>query len=230
MSDVSESRHLGGFTIRSILLGIGMVLIVCLGAPLSIWIVGSTEITWSFFPIGVGLPFILVVFANAGLKRIRRSAALRPAEMMNVVVMGLVGSGIPVFIVGLMLSIPTKPYYGATPENDWVSLIQPHLPDWAIPSPEAGAMRYFYEGLPDGGVIPWGAWWGPLAWWLSLVLAIYFLSFCLVVILRRQWMEHERLLYPLMQPSLALIEMTTPVLIQARLIYLTQPRVRNYSS
>ena len=88
-----------------------MVLIVCLGGPLSIWIVGSTEITWSFFPIGVGLPFILVVFANAGLKRIRRTAALRPAEMMNVVVMGLVGSGIPVFIVGLLLSIPTKPYY-----------------------------------------------------------------------------------------------------------------------
>lgn len=206
VSDVSESRHLGGFTIRSILLGIGMVLIVCLGAPLSVFIVGSTEITWSFFPIGVGLPFILVVFANAGLKRIRRSAALRPAEMMNVVVMGLVGSGIPVFIVGLMLSIPTKPYYGATPENGWASLIQPYLPEWAIPSPEAGAMRHFYEGLPAGGVIPWDAWLGPLAWWLSLILAIYFLSFCLVVMLRRQWMEHERLVFPVTEVPRLLVE------------------------
>jgi hypothetical protein len=31
--------------------------------------VGSSEITWSFFPIGVGVPFIVVVFVNAGLRR-----------------------------------------------------------------------------------------------------------------------------------------------------------------
>ncbi|MFP6642207.1 MAG: DUF6785 family protein [Candidatus Latescibacterota bacterium] len=194
------------FTFRSIFLGLTMVLVVCLGAPVSIWMVGSTEITWSFFPIGVGLPFVLLVLGNAAVKRLRRPLALTPPEMVTVVIMGLVASGIPIFMVGLLLSIPSKPYYGATPENDWAGSIQPFLPDWAIPSPQGGAMRYFYEGLPQGAAIPWDAWLGPLAWWLSLILAIYFLCFCVVVILRRQWMEHERLVFPVTEVPRLLTE------------------------
>ena len=195
-----------GFTLRSILLGLTVVSAVCMGAPLSIWMVGSTEITWSFFPIGVGLPFVLLVGGNALAKRLHRPLALRGPEMVTVVIMGLVASGIPIFMVGLLLSIPSKPYYGATPENGWDADIQPFLPDWAIPSPEGGAMRYFYEGLPQGAAIPWDAWLGPLAWWLGLVLAIYFLCFCVVVILRRQWMEHERLVFPVTEVPRLLTE------------------------
>jgi len=183
-----------------------MVLVVCVGAPASIWLVGSTEITWSFFPIGVGLPFALLVVGNAGLKRLWPAVALRPAELLTPVVMGLAVSGIPIFMVGLLLSIPTKPYYGATPENGWVRLIQPYLPDWALPSPDRNAMRYFYEGLPQGSSIPWDAWLGPLAWWFALILAIYFLAFCIVVVLRRQWTDHERLVFPVTEVPRLLVE------------------------
>jgi len=112
-----------GFTFRSILIGLIVVLTVCLGAPLSIWMVGSTEITWSFFPIGVGLPFVLLVLGNAVIKKLRRSLALTPPELMTIVVMGLVASGIPIFMVGLLLAIPSKPYYGATPENGCLQVI-----------------------------------------------------------------------------------------------------------
>jgi hypothetical protein len=212
-----------GFTFRSIIVGLAVVLAVCLGAPLSIWMVGSTEITWSFFPIGVGLPFVLLVLGNALMKRLQRSLALTPPEMVTVVVMGLVASGIPIFMVGLLLSIPSKPYYGATPENGWEGLIQPFLPGWAIPNAEGGAMRYFYEGLPQGASIPWDAWLGPLSWWLGLILAIYFLCFCLVVILRRQWMEHERLVFPVTEVPRLLTEddgTALPPLLRARTFWL----------
>lgn len=183
-----------------------MVVLICLGAPASVWLVGSTEITWSFFPIGVGLPFALLVFANASLKRLWPRQALTAAEMMAPVVMGLAASGIPIFMVGLLLSIPTKPYYGATPENSWIALIQPFLPNWAIPSPDGEAMRFFYEGLPRGGSIPWDAWLGPLAWWFALIFAVYYLAFCIVVILRRQWMDHERLVFPVTEVPRLLTE------------------------
>lgn len=212
-----------GFTFRSILIGLIVVLTVCLGAPLSIWMVGSTEITWSFFPIGVGLPFVLLVLGNAVIKKLRRSLALTPPELMTIVVMGLVASGIPIFMVGLLLAIPSKPYYGATPENGWEGLIQPFLPNWAIPSSEGGAMRYFYEGLPQGAGIPWAAWLGPLAWWLGLILAIYFLCFCVVVILRRQWMEHERLVFPVTEIPRLLTEddgSALPPLLRAKTFWL----------
>ncbi len=187
-------------------LGLALVLLICLGAPYSIWMVGSSEITWSFFPIGVGLPFVLLVLANGFVRWRRPGWALTPPELVTIVTMGLVATGIPIFIVGLLLAIPSKPFYGATPENGWAHYIQPYLPPWAIPGPEGNAVRYFYEGLPSGASIPYSAWAGPLCWWLSLIFAVYFLCFCIVVILRRQWVEHERLSFPVAEVPRLLIE------------------------
>lgn len=195
-----------GVTLRSVTLGLALVLVVCLGAPYSIWMVGSSEITWSFFPIGVGVPLILVVLGNAAVRWVRPSWALRQTELVTATLMALVASGIPIFMVGLLLSIPSKPYYGATPENQWAEDIHPYLPGWAIPSNVDYAMTWFYEGLPSGEEIPFGAWTGPLFWWLSLIFVFYFVCFCMVVILRRQWVEHERLIFPIAEVPRLLTE------------------------
>ena len=100
-----------GLTPRSLILGIIQVLVVCLGAPYAIWVLGSSEITWSFFPISVGFGFCCLILLNIILKTININWALRPAEMITVVVMGLVTTGIPIFMMGFVLSIPTTPYY-----------------------------------------------------------------------------------------------------------------------
>ena len=121
-------------------LGLALVLTVCLGAPYSIWMVGSSEITWSYFPIGVGAPFVGVVLLNALVRRWWPRRGLQSAELVTVMVMGLAVSGMPIFVVGLILSIISKPYYGALPENKWAELVQPHLPQWAVPAPTGGAM------------------------------------------------------------------------------------------
>jgi hypothetical protein len=195
-----------GLTLRALILGLLLVLLISLGAPYSIWIVGSSEITWSVFPVGVGVPFVFLIFANALVKRLRNSWGLTPSDLVTVVAMGLVCSGIPVFVVGYVLAVISKPYYGATPENEWASFVQPYLPDWAIPGPDGQAMRYFYEGLPSGEPVPFGAWAGPLCWWLSLLMAIYLLCFCMVVVLRRQWVENERLIFPVTEVPRLLVE------------------------
>ena len=65
-----------GVTVRAVLVGLVLVLAVSLGAPHSIWKVGSSEITWSHFPVGVGVPFLLVVLANALVSRWRRPCPL----------------------------------------------------------------------------------------------------------------------------------------------------------
>ena len=82
--------------------------------------------------------------------------------------------------------------------NEWVANIHQYLPLWAFPSNEGDAMRWFYEGLPEGQEVPFDVWLIPLAWTLSLILAIYFMCFAIVVVFRRQWVEHERLIFPLM--------------------------------
>jgi len=193
-------------TARSAILGLLVVLAVVLGAPYSIWMVRSSEITWSYFPTSVGFCFAVIFLANVLVRRLYRRWALGPGELATIVIMGLAATGIPTFVVGTLLSIISAPYYGATPENDWAASIHPYLPDWAVPRPDGEAMRWFYEGLPSGQGIPFGAWIGPLFWWLSLILTVYFACFCLVVIFRRQWVENERLVFPLMEMPRLLIE------------------------
>ena len=192
-------------TLRAIILGMIMVAAICMGGPYSIWMAGSSEITWSYFPIGVGVPFLIILFANVLIRSLSVRWALRPTELTIIVVMGLVVSGIPIFIVGTLLAIISSPYYAATPENEWVTFIQPYLPGWAIPSSTGDAIRWFYEGMPSGQSMPFAIWVGPLFWWLSLILTVYFVCFCLVVILRRQWVEHERLIFPLTEMPRMLI-------------------------
>lgn len=195
-----------GLSWRALGLGLLLVLFVSLGAPYSLWLVGSTEPTWSFFPSIVGVPFVLLCLGNALLRRLAPRAALRQGELLVVLVMGLVVTGIPVFILGTLIALIASPYYAATPENDWAGYIQPYLPSWAIPQPVGDSLRWFWEGLPAGQPFPLGVWLGPLWWWLSLIGAVYFVCLCLVVLLRRQWVEQERLIFPLTEMPRLLIE------------------------
>jgi hypothetical protein len=57
-----------------------------------------------------------------------------------------------------------------------------------------------------GTDIPYAAWVEPLIWWGVFLMALYMCMVSVAVILRRQWMEHERLPYPLTQVPLAMVE------------------------
>ena len=85
-------------------------------------------------------------------------------------------------------------------------LIQPYLPRFAVPQPEGDAIRWFWEGLPSGQGLPYQLWLGPIFWWLTLLFTVYFVCFCIVVILRRQWQDEERLVYPITELPRLLLE------------------------
>ncbi|MDP6038953.1 MAG: hypothetical protein QGG64_10410, partial [Candidatus Latescibacteria bacterium] len=83
-------------------------------------------------------------------------------------------------------------------------MLQPHLSTWTVLSDEGLAATWFYEGLPPGQPIPWVDWFVPLFWWGTLVGAIGISMLCLMMLLRKQWVENERLEYPLMTVGLKL--------------------------
>ena len=58
-------------------------------------------------------------------------------------------------------------------------------------------MTRFFEGGPGG--IPVEVWATPVFWWTCFLGAMSFAVFCLVVILRKQWVDHERLDFPLVE-------------------------------
>jgi hypothetical protein len=74
-----------------------------------------------------------------------------------------------------------------------------------LPFREFADVQDFYEGAPLGQAIPWGRWIPSLIYWLSFITAVYLAMISITVILRRQWVERERLVYPLVQLPISMI-------------------------
>src|SRR5690606_19013864 len=63
----------------------------------------------------------------------------------------------------------------------------------------------YFEGVPAGTPIPWSFWVGPVCAWFSLIALTIWVFACLATILRRQWMDHEQLRFPLTILPLSMI-------------------------
>jgi len=196
-----------GVTPRAVAVGLGLVVTDCLWNTYVEYIAHSARINITHFPVALFAPYVLLLLVNRfAARRLRPSLALSPEELLAVIAMGLVGSAIPAYgLVSFFLGMIATPYYLASPENQWVEYFHDHLPAWLIPSNRGDAMRWLFEGLPDPSVpIPWGVWVVPLLSWTALIGAIVVASTCLAVMLRRQWAQHERLTYPILQPAVEL--------------------------
>ena len=193
-------------TLRSVLIGVLLVVTVNVGAPYAKYILHSSLLACDYLPFGVVFPFLIVVMALNPLIKAVRGRGLAPGELAVAFTMGLVGSTIPTFgLTGYLIATIAAPYYYVRTENRWADYLHPHLPDWLIPSDETGAMAWFFEGLPAGQSVPWSVWLTPLFWWMSFIGALLAVCFCLVVILRRQWIERERIVFPLAQVPLEMV-------------------------
>ena len=156
-------------------------------------------------PGAVFLLFVLTLILNPLLKLIHPRAGLNRGELLVVYIMMVMASPIPTLFVGKFLSAISYPYYYATPENEWRELIHPYIPDWLMVH-NVDIVKKFYEGGGRNEPIPWAIWRPVFLAWLPFVWALFLVMISLMIIMRKQWVEHERLIYPLMQVSLAMTE------------------------
>lgn len=193
---------------RAFVLGVCATVLVNLLPAYSGYVVHSSRMVFGHLPMATMIVFATVVWPfNALLGQVAPRWVLARAEMIVVLAMVWIGGSIPAAnFMGLLLGGIAAPYYYATPENRWGEFLLDSLPGWAVPSNRSGEMTWFFEGKPSGSPIPWDAWMGPLAWWGTFLLALALLSIALVSILRRQWVERERLPFPLAQAPLLLTE------------------------
>ena len=150
--------------------------------------------------------FFLAGGINAALRALLPARALGRKELVLVYGMMMVACALPTTgLVAYHLPIMVLGFYYATPENDWANLIHPHIAEWMAPrDPEA--IKHFFEGLPSGASIPWSVWAVPLACWGLFFAALYLVMISTAVILRRQWIEREHLIYPVIQVPLAMVQ------------------------
>ncbi|MCK9266734.1 OPT/YSL family transporter [bacterium] len=140
---------------------------------------------------------IFVLMILVFLSALHRKLELSSSELLLIFVMTSTASVLP--SMGFMSSfipIVTGFKYFATPGNQWAEfIIERTRPILMVQ--DNTAIAHFYEGLPPGQSIPYLAWLSPMSFMLAFMLIFSFLSICLMVLFRKQWIEKERLVYPL---------------------------------
>ena len=167
----------------------------------------TAHLTTVAMSVNVMFGILAMTFLNMIVRRIFPRVALQPRDLLVVYSMLAVGSAFSGHdcIPRLMGLIPYA-FRFATPENDWEALLFHHLPEWlVVKDPKAvndfyeGGVNFFTEGYFQYWIVPILSW--------SLVIFLLMLIFlCLTSIVRKQWIENEKLAYPIIQIPL---EITT---------------------
>ena len=153
------------FTSRAVLLGAFFVVVVSVWATYSEFIVRSSRLNMSNFPLALFVPFVLfALVVNPVLKARRSRWAFGRSDLLVALAMGLTSAVIPAAdgLPGYLLGIIAAPFYFATPENGWTPYLHDHIQPWMAPSNDRQTMTWFFEGLPPGQTMPWGEWVVPL--------------------------------------------------------------------
>jgi hypothetical protein len=195
------------FSARAILTGALLSLCIALGAPYGNMVIRGSYMAADFSTAGaIFLFFLLAGMMNVGLGMLSPALALQRRELIVVYIMMIVASAIPTMgLSEYLLTIITGAQYYATPENEWAEIILPFIPTWMVPQDQE-AIKWFYEGAPRGVGVPWEVWIGPLAFWIALAISLYVVMISSMVILRKQWAERERLIFPIVQVPLEMVQ------------------------
>ena len=195
-----------GLTPRAFGIGLVLCVLMCVGLTYNRMITQGSFIGGGYYMDRGALfvLFLLVLAVNPLLGVIRNRFALARGELLAIYAM---------FLILLPAWVMTKPVilyttgvtYHATPELRHIEAVPPHLLPWLVPQ-GAGTVKNLYEGLPRGGSIPWLGWVLPLWSWGSFLIVLFIVLICMGVLMRKQWEEHERFAFPLMQVPLAMLE------------------------
>lgn len=192
-------------TFRSVAISIFLLLAVCVAIAFTDHASALVLLTGANHLPQV-VVFVIVVFmlvVNPLLRLVDAKWVFSQAEMIVIWCVMAAGVGVPAFgLVHYMLPFMVAPFYYSTNDSRWAAFYE-YIPDWLVPSkdPNSDVVTMFYEGAGDKPY-PWHllqAWVVPFFAWGIVFLAFFVMVFCITAILRKQWVEHERLSFPLAQ-------------------------------
>jgi Family of unknown function (DUF6785)/Domain of unknown function (DUF6784) len=212
-------RPARAITFRSILTGTLAVAATCLLTTYNDHVVVNTFFIGSYFPLALVLTiFLVVVVGNSALYRLLPRHALTPPELSVVILMTVLGCGIPAqglfrFFLPMLLG-PFKE--GSTNTRFWQAFTGAGLPDWLFPVPSIAEGRNhpfvntFLGRVQPGEAVPYHAWYRPFAAWGVFLVGWMTCLLSMMWIFRRQWAVNERLPFPLASIEASLIAQPKP--------------------
>lgn len=200
------------FPLRGFTLGLAGVAIVCWVVTFAESVIAKIQIGFLQLPPVVLGILVGLVIVNRARFRLSGRLTLSNADLATAYSMMLVAA--MVSSRGLMekvLPVMIATNYYANPSNEWQRLFYPHIRKWLVAyNPDQAPLQVvatrFYERLRAGETIPWDLWAVPMAMWGAFALLIFGAFLCLASILRRQWVDNEKLAFPLAQLPLDLLK------------------------
>lgn len=205
-----EHKH-HGVSVRAV------VVALLLTVPNSYWLMinwgpsgyGSGQSFPTVITLYFNVVFVLLLLMgwNVAARRAAPRFALSDVELFVIYVLLSVGSSIAGHdTLQILWPLLTYPAWFSTAENDWADLFGQFIPEWLAPKGRDDLAHLFLgdSSLYTGDHV--SALLGPVLWWSSLVVVVTTMMLCLTVLIRRQWIVHERLSYPVIQIPLQLTD------------------------
>lgn len=192
-------KRSANITNRAIIIGLILVIVN------AYWIAISSELWYSVFT-AVSLFFntifclFILIQLNFLLKLLFPEKALSSQELsimyiMMCMVSTISGHTMMMYLIGAL----AHPFWFATAENEWQSLFWRYIPTWFTVS-DKSLLRDYFEGSSTFYAVKYiKAWLKPMLAWSAFIFVLFSTLLCINVLIRRHWMEEERLAYPLTQ-------------------------------
>ena len=150
---------------------------------------------------------LILALVNRALARVSPRSAFSQGELLVVYVMLVISTAIMSFDwLDILIPMMTYPFRFATPENKWTEIIWPYVPDW-ISVRDPLALKGWYEGGTSmyiwANLKPWLL---PLGVWGVVISVMLFVMFCINTIVRQQWIQHDKLQFPIVELPMQLTE------------------------
>lgn len=189
-----------GLSPRAVVIGLLLVILIDVVALYADIIYNAAWTFGSGSPCIAGLvSLLLLTLANPRFGR----RGLTRGELLTIYCIVLIGGSLMTKgILGLMLPNVISLQYYAHARPAWETTFLHAIPGWFAPT-GAAAVDGFFEGR---AAVPWSAWWGPLAVWISFALALFGCELSLILLFRQQWIRNERLTFPMAQVPLELVQ------------------------
>lgn len=169
------------------------------------WGAGPYPSTISLF--GNTILFLVALTAvNALILRCAPRLALHRSELLITYVMLVISTAIvSIDFLDVLVPMMTHTARYATPENHWAQIVLPYIsPLVSVQNPEA--VKSWYEGNSS---LTWAhahAWAIPVAVWSGVIFVMLGVMFCINTLVRQQWMQNEKLLFPIIELPMQITE------------------------
>lgn len=202
---IRKSAPVGaGLTLRSFLIAVGL-LVAIMPVAFDIEVLWMTRINFAAGAPPVAPVVLLFLLTTAtGIPLLRRIGLTR-RELLTIYAILSAGTTLGSHSVLFYMIPKTAAYYQFTQSNLlWDTKLAPYIPTWWTPAAPAAISELF----TGRAIVPWELWYRPLALWCLFLLSLWTATVSLLVLVQRQWVNNEKLSFPIAEVPLQIVPLT----------------------